>query len=166
MGVTAPLRREHQELLPHIEALCAVAEAAEGDRDTLVKALDDTLTFLERHLIPHAQAEDAVLYPKVEQVMRAPGATATMRRDHEEVVELTRRLRRLRDGLTGPPSSGPLSSEQRRGLQRLLYGLHAVVRLHFAKEEEVYLPLLDAELTAEDAAAMFQAMHGSASLPS
>ncbi|GAA2287316.1 hypothetical protein GCM10010149_37080 [Nonomuraea roseoviolacea subsp. roseoviolacea] len=35
MSVTTPLHEEHQELLPHVEALRTVAEAAEGDHDTL-----------------------------------------------------------------------------------------------------------------------------------
>jgi hypothetical protein len=29
-------------------------------------------------------------------------------------------------------------------LQELLYGLHALISVHFEKEEEIYLPLLDA----------------------
>jgi hypothetical protein len=40
----------------------------------------------------------------------------------------------------------------------VLYGLYAVVKLHFAKEEEVYLPILDARLTHEEASRMFEAM--------
>jgi len=36
------------------------------------------------------------------------------------------------------------------------------VKLHFAKEEEIYLPLLDAKLTAEEAHAMFEAMEAAA----
>jgi iron-sulfur cluster repair protein YtfE (RIC family) len=28
-------------------------------------------------------------------------------------------------------------------LQELLYGLHALITIHFEKEEEIYLPLLD-----------------------
>jgi iron-sulfur cluster repair protein YtfE (RIC family) len=157
MGVTKPLRDEHRELLPRVESLRAAAEAAEGDSDTLLTMLDGALAFLHRHLIPHAQAEDAALYPKVEQVMRAPGATATMRRDHVEVVALTQELQRLRDSL-----SGQLVVDQRRALQRVLYGLYAVIRLHFAKEEEVYLPVLDAGLAPDEADAMFTAMREAA----
>ena len=40
----------------------------------MLAALDAALAFLRESLIPHAQAEDAVLYPMVEQVMHAPGA--------------------------------------------------------------------------------------------
>ena len=157
MSVTKPLREEHRELLPQIESLRTAAEAAESDGDGLLTALDAALAFLRHHLIPHAQAEDAALYPKVEQVMQAPGATATMRRDHAEVVGLTGQLQHLRDSLSDPPTD-----DQRRALQRVLYGLYAIIRLHFAKEEEVYLPVLDAALTPDDAAAMFKAMHEAA----
>ena len=45
---------------------------------------------------PHAKAEDAVLYPEVERVTGAPGATATMRREHVEVERLTAELERIR----------------------------------------------------------------------
>jgi ADP-ribosylglycohydrolase len=40
--------------------------------------------------------------------------------------------------------------------------LYALVRVHFAKEEEVYLPLLDARLNADEAHAMFEAMEAAA----
>ena len=89
--------------------------------------------------------------------MQAPGATRTMQRDHVEVAALTRELTRTRESLTGVPAA-----DQRRALQRNLYGLSAVVRLHFAKEEEVYLPVLDAGLSPEEATEMFRAMHESA----
>ena len=157
MSVTQPLRNEHRELLPRVESLRVAAEAAESDGDGLRALLDEALAFLEGQLIPHAQAEDAELYPKVEQVMQAPGATRTMQRDHVEVLVLTQELTRLRDSLTDAPTG-----DQRRALQRTLYGLYAVVRLHFAKEEEVYLPVLDAGLSPEEATEMFRAMHEAA----
>jgi iron-sulfur cluster repair protein YtfE (RIC family) len=156
MGVADPLRTEHAELLPRLEALPVAAIAAEGSEDEVLAALDTALVFLRESLIPHAQAEDAVLYPRVEQVMQAPGATATMSRDHVEVVRLTADLERVRDSLQGAPDP-----DQRRELQRILYGLYAIIRLHFAKEEELYLPLLDAGLGSAEAAEMFRAMHES-----
>jgi hypothetical protein len=42
-------------------------------------------------------------------------------------------------------------------------GPYAIIRMHFAKEEEeVYLPLLDARLAPADAEEMFHAMYESA----
>jgi hypothetical protein len=40
-----------------------------------------------------------------------------------------------------------------------VYGL---VKVHFAKEEEVYLPILDQQLTPESAQEMFEAMEAAA----
>ncbi len=81
-----------------------------------------------------------------------------MQRDHAEVHRLTEELGALRDQI----GASTLTSEQVYGLRRVLYGLYALVKLHFAKEEEVYLPLLDAGLTQQDADAMFQAMEQAA----
>jgi iron-sulfur cluster repair protein YtfE (RIC family) len=152
MSVPEPLRIEHTHLLPHLESLPQAALALEGGGDPRA-ALDAALDFLHSVLIPHAESEDAALYPVVERVMKAPGATATMSRDHRGVVQLARDLGQVRDSLDGPPDP-----DQRRELQRLLYGLHAIIQLHFAKEEELYLPLLDAGLTQAEADDMFRAM--------
>lgn len=157
MTVTEPLRAEHAQLLPRLESLPDAALALERGDDEVPAAVDAALAFLRDTLIPHAEAEDAALYPVVERVMSAPGATATMSRDHLEVVQLTAHLQRLRDLLLGAPDP-----DQRRELQRVLYGLYAIIRLHFAKEEEVYLPLLDAGLAKAEADEMFHAMHESA----
>ena len=110
------------------------------------------------HLIPHAQAEDAALYPIVGRIMGAPEATATMRRDHAEVGRLTGELGALRARL----AAGVAEEAVLRDLRRVLYGLYALVTVHFAKEEEVYLPLLDARLTADAATELFRDMEAAA----
>ncbi|HWL35551.1 MAG TPA: hemerythrin domain-containing protein [Frankiaceae bacterium] len=155
MSATDPLRDEHRALLPLIEDIRIAAEAADViSRSTLVAEIDAVLRFLTGHLVPHARAEEAALYPAVERVLGAPGATATMTRDHVEVGRLVEELTAERDALAG--GAGP---DRVRAVQRLLYGLYAVLRLHFAKEEEVYLPLLDAALTPAEASAMFAEMN-------
>ncbi len=42
-----------------------------------------------------------------------------------------------------PDGDEPLLPDDLRDLRRTLYGLHAILRLHFAQEEEQYLPLLE-----------------------
>ncbi len=49
-----------------------------------------------------------------------------------------------------------------RVLRRVLYGLYALVAIHFAKEEDIYLPLLDTRLTAQEAQQMFKEMERAA----
>jgi iron-sulfur cluster repair protein YtfE (RIC family) len=156
---TQPLRDEHRELRPHVERLRQAAEAV-GDAPTpaLRALLDEASEFLGRHLIPHAQAEEAALYPIVARLMGAPEATATMRRDHFEIGKSVAELRTLRDHL----ADTAYQPGEAESLRRALYGLYAVIALHFAKEEEVYLPLLDARLTEAEAQEMFQRMEHAA----
>ena len=65
VGVADPVRTEHAELLPRLEALPAAAIGTEGSEDEVLAAWIPTLAFLRESLIPHAGAEDAVLYPTV-----------------------------------------------------------------------------------------------------
>ncbi len=156
---TQPLRDEHGELLPHIEALRTVADSVgEAPSESLRRGIDEAYEFLSRHLIPHAQAEEKALYPTVARLLGVPEATATMSRDHVEVGRLTAELASLRSAL----ATGDVDPLQEKTLRRVLYGLYALVKVHFAKEEEVYLPLLDARLTTEEASRMFEAMEAAA----
>jgi iron-sulfur cluster repair protein YtfE (RIC family) len=160
--VTQPLREEHKELLPHIESLKAAGDAVgESVTPALRNAVDEAYAFLVYHLIPHAQAEDKALYPMVQKVMGAAEATGTMSRDHVEVGRLTAELGALR-ALYAQLGAGWLAPAQANALRAVLYGLYALVKVHFAKEEEVYLPLLDARLTQGEAHAMFEAMEAAA----
>lgn len=158
--ITQPLRDEHQELFPHIESLRLAGDAVSQElTSTDLASIDEAYSFLTHHLIPHAQAEDKALYPVVQQAMGAAQATATMQRDHVEVLSLTQELGRLRAQISG----ADISTDQLQALRRLLYGLYTLVKVHFAKEEEIYLPLLDQKLTEEEAHAMFEAMEAAAS---
>jgi iron-sulfur cluster repair protein YtfE (RIC family) len=153
--VTAPLRAEHRELIPHVEQLRGVADSiGEVPLDRLRRDTESAYGFLVHHLLPHAQAEERALYPVVARVLGAARATDTMRRDHAEIGRLARELDVLRAGMGG----GTLDPTIARDLRRVLYGLYALVRVHFAKEEEVYLPILDGALTADEARAMYAAM--------
>ena len=143
---TQPLRDEHKELLPHIELLRTLADSiGEAPSESLRRDLHEAHMFLTHHLLPHAQAEERVLYPMVGRLMGAPEATATMSRDHVEVSRLTEELGGLRSHLVG----ASMSETQEKALRRVLYSLYAIVKIHFAKEEEIYLPVLDARLAAE-----------------
>jgi hypothetical protein len=59
---------------------------------------------------------------------------ASMARAHVEIAHLTRVYRSLVDDL---PVTGP-AHDDLMDLRRVMYGLHAILRLHFAQEEEAY----------------------------
>jgi hemerythrin-like domain-containing protein len=155
---TEPFREEHRYLLPHVEALAEAGDAVGlVSLEELGVKVDAAHAFLVERLIPHATAEDEVLYAELDRLLGENGgtrATDTMRRDHVEVARLTERLGALREQL----HEGVMEPKEERGLRRVLYGLSALVGLHFAKEEEVYLPLLDRELTEGEARELFERM--------
>lgn len=163
IGITArptePLREEHLQLLPRIHALGDVAGLVGDAPDVQVRsAIEDAYTFLAFELLPHALAEEAALYPAVEAAMEAPGATDTMRREHLEIRRLIDDLGSVRDSLSW--SLSDRSNE--RELRRILYGLLALVRGHFAKEEELYLEILDARLDDAAAGDLFERLEAAA----
>jgi hemerythrin-like domain-containing protein len=158
MSTMQPLRDEHRELLPHIEEIRVVADGVGAvPPDVLRTQIAAVSTFLREHLIPHAKAEEAVLYPEVERAMAAPRATASMSRDHVEVAALTRELA----AIEGRIADGVASADE-TALRRVLYGLYALVKLHFTEEEEIYVPVLEDALDPDDAREMFDRMEAAA----
>jgi iron-sulfur cluster repair protein YtfE (RIC family) len=129
---TEAFREEHQHLLVHVGqirvAASEVADLAVEEREAVVGRV---LEFLRTTLVPHAEWEEQVLYIAVGELLGDVKATATMSRDHVAIGRMIEAL-----------AEADLNDVAR--LQELLYGLHALITVHFEKEEEVYLPLLDA----------------------
>ncbi len=158
-SLTQPLRDEHKELYPQVEMLRLAGDAVYESLTTSAHAkIEEAYHFLTHQLLPHAQAEEAALYPMVQKAMGAPEATATMSRDHVEVERLTNELATLRVH----HSQLSITTLQAQALRRVLYGLYALVKVHFAKEEEIYLPLLDDKLSKAEAHEMFEKMEAAA----
>ncbi len=157
--LTQPLRDEHKELFPYVDRIRQVAELiGEAPIAEIRRGVEEVYDFLANHLKPHAEAEEAALYPVVQKVLGSPDATKTMSRDHVEVGFYIEELASLRNDLTGEA----LTTTQIKSLRRVLFGVYGLVKVHFAKEEEVYLPILDQRLTPESAQEMFGAMEAAA----
>ncbi|MFZ2095344.1 MAG: hemerythrin domain-containing protein [Anaerolineales bacterium] len=154
-SLTQPLRDEHKELYPQVESMRLAGDAINESLTSSAHArIEEAYYFLTHDLLPHAQAEEKALYPMVQKIMGSPQATATMSRDHEEVERLTQELGTLQVHKT----QLFITFSQAMALRRVLYSLYTLVKLHFAKEEEIYLPLLDAKLTTGEADEMFEKM--------
>ena len=154
-SVTERLRAEHRELLPHLAELDQTpSELHAWGTQQVRDRLRAIVTFLRSDLVPHATAEEAVLYPAVEQAMGAPGATATMRADHAEIMARIDRLASTVEVLSEPwPRPGVIDD-----VAVQLAGLSAIIRLHLRKEEDLLLPALDRALTREAAEDLFARM--------
>ena len=74
---------------------------------------------------------------------------AAMHRTHREVQQLGGLLGRMVADL---PAEGP-DQAMANDFRRVLYGLDAILRLHFAQEEEMYYGLADTQRERRDTAA-------------
>jgi heavy metal translocating P-type ATPase len=132
---SAGLRAAHIGLEPEIARIRATADVL----DTLppaaaLAALEGIRRFVSDDLLPHEELEDRTIYPMLAAAMGSDDATASMHGTHQEIFRRARLLDRLVRDL---PSEGP-SDGDRTDLQRLLYGMEAILRLHQAQEEDLY----------------------------
>jgi len=90
-------------------------------------------------IIPHETDEDRVLYPVIATALGGTDPTATMSRAHSEITRLSTQVGMVIDRI----GEGAPAAAEARDLQRLLYGLYALLELHFAQEDESFLSLVD-----------------------
>jgi iron-sulfur cluster repair protein YtfE (RIC family) len=148
MRPTEPFRHEHEQLLDHIEHIAHAAREmprlSEEERDELRTRI---LGFLRGTLLPHARAEEEILYPEWAKLVGFPDAAVPMVHDHEAIVS---RVKRLEAADPGDVDT----------LQELLYSLYALISVHFRKEEDIQLPAFDA--APEVAASVLERMSADA----
>ncbi len=129
---------EHRELRPDIDVLRAAADSlgsAPGPASLALVRRAHQLLVTE--IEPHEQAEDRQLYPLIADALGGTDPTGTMSRTHAEIGRLTARTGSILNRI-GDDTPAPADILE---LRRLLYGLHAILELHFAQEEESYLSL-------------------------
>ena len=132
MRPTEPVRREHEELVEHIEHLAVAAREMPRLSDEEREVVRGRIVgFLRGTLLPHAHAEEEVLYPEWAQLVGFADAAVPMVHDHEAIVA---RIERLEAADVADVDT----------LQELLYGLYALISVHFRKEEDLQLPAFDA----------------------
>lgn len=142
-------RAEHREFAPELARIRAIADRldavppAEARRE-----LERIRWFLLERLPRHEQEEEAAVYPVVARLVGGEDPMASMERAHMEIEHLARVFGHLVSDL---PDDGP-EREDLVDLRRVLYGLHAILRLHFAQEEEAY-SWLASDRSPDDAAA-------------
>ncbi len=134
--------REHQRIADDIEQLRLAADAlATHPAPGAMARVRQVHQVLVEEVGPHELAEQAELYPVMDRVLGTPQATATMSRAHAEISHQIRRLGQLIEEVgPGEPDDADLAE-----LRSLLYGLHAILRLHTAQEDESYLSLADGQ---------------------
>lgn len=154
------IRAHHRSLAETLNSYASDVEAGVADLDASnLSALFNGLTdFLSGELLPHARGEDQTLYPALDPIIREHGSpTATMRVDHEFIAEYARQIDETIRAVRS-------ASERERGrltqqLARLVAQLQAIFAMHLAKEERVYLPLVEQAISAGNQHELLAALH-------
>ena len=130
---------EHDRMRDDVSILRdAAQQISAGRHDTALQTLCTADDFLRDTLLPHEDAEDAALYPALAGPLGGAEATATMSRMHAEIHRLARRLHSHREIAE---TAGTVTEEQSDDLLACLYGLYALLCLHFVQEEENFFVL-------------------------
>jgi soluble P-type ATPase len=125
----------HRSLRPRVSELAELAvRLDELPRTEALARLRQTVRMLEEELLPHESDEQRTAYPILEHLLPGEDPTGPLIHTHGEIRRLSRLLSR-RVAQLAP--SGP-ESEDLREIRRLLYGLNAILTLHFAQEDELY----------------------------
>jgi hypothetical protein len=134
---------EHDELRDTIGLLRDTAnQLSTGTGPAVVESLSRVHAFLTERILPHERAEEVQLYPALAGPLGGREATATMSRTHAEIQRLSDRIG---THLALAEASNAIQPDQVADLLACLYGLYAVLRLHFLQEEENYFTLADDE---------------------
>jgi heavy metal translocating P-type ATPase len=140
--VAERFRAEHRAFAPELQRLRTAADRLGTlPPDEARRELEAVRRFLVERLPQHEEEEEAAVYPVVARLMGGEDPMSSMARAHIEISHLARVYRQLLEDL---PPEGP-TPEDLMDLRRVLYGLHAILRLHFAQEEEAYAWLSSAE---------------------
>jgi heavy metal translocating P-type ATPase len=139
-ALTRRFQGEHRAIQADVdEVRSAAAVLRDLDPAEAVTRVRNVHRLLVDEVEPHERAEQEVLYPTIDRLIGGRDPTGPMSRAHVEIAHQIRRLGSLLDDI-GP--EGP-DEEDIADLERLLYGLHAILALHTAQEDESYLSLAD-----------------------
>jgi heavy metal translocating P-type ATPase len=126
------LKGEHVPLMPIIDRLVRLADqAGTMPAATIRHELLALSALLHEQLLPHESNDDAALYPELSQIIGGEDPMAAMSSAHREIYRLSSLLDR--SARNESYDDAALSD-----VRRTLYSLDAVLRLHFAQEEEIY----------------------------
>ncbi|MCU0484097.1 MAG: hemerythrin domain-containing protein [Chloroflexi bacterium] len=153
----------HERLQPGIAQILETAELVgsvpcEDLRPQVLAAR----AFVSGTLLPHMEAAERAIYPALEAVLSDPQAMAPMAREHAEIRSLCAELGRICDRHASPDV--PFTPGDGMAVRRILFRLHAILRIHL-DEEEHYLTVLRRNLSEEETAELARDLEHATSIP-
>jgi len=128
------LAEGHGPLRLVLEDLRSVARVLDvSDEQTALASLREVSARISEEVVPHEREDESQIYPGVAERLGGIDPLAPMSRTHQEIFHLASLLDRLVDDA----SADGFGDEDRSEARRILYALDAILRLHFAQEEEL-----------------------------
>lgn len=158
--LSAAIRAHHRALADTLDNYTADVEAGVADLDSasLAELLNGLTEFLSGELLPHAAGEEKTLYPALDPVIREHGSpTATMSVDHEYIGEYAKQITETARALHSADTRE--RAVLARKLARQVIQLQGLFSVHLAKEERVYLPLIEKAISSGDQQELLAALH-------
>jgi len=124
------------------------------------QAFQEECSFIIGRLVPHMEAIESTRYGRLEQVMDGRHSMAPMRQEHERLRGLFESLCEYGELV----AAEGLTEGDQVGLRRVLYRLYAMLKVHLA-EEDLYLGVLDRNLSAEEKDVLAQGIDHARSEP-
>lgn len=142
---THMLRAHHAELEEqfeqHVETVTGLSEMGDGAEEVL----HGLVHFLKHEILTHADGEQKHLYARVCDLKGDDSYTATMEVDHEFVESYVHDLEHaVERALEGG------SDQDLLGVKLAAARVEGILTPHFEKEDRVFLPVLDENLTEEE----------------
>lgn len=128
------LKEEHLRIMPQLDEIAHLADRLDHlSAHEAVAEMRRLDRFIQDELLPHERADDREIYPILAGLIGGEDPMATMSMSHGEIFRLAGVFHRQVSGL-----EEDLGRTDVFDLRRTMYGLHAVLLLHFAQEEELY----------------------------
>jgi hypothetical protein len=131
---TASLRAEHTKLLASVLAMAQRVETLHEQTTPLQMMMArEVLDLVQKHIAPHAHAEEYTLYPAVDWAAGEGSKVSEISRFEHRIV--AQRCEELDKAIQSGATAGRL--------MHLCYGILGLIMAHFQATEEILLPYLD-----------------------
>jgi hemerythrin-like domain-containing protein len=159
-SLPALTHEHHERIRAHIDRLPDLAEMVGHDDPDFAATLEEEHAFVVGRLVPHMSVIEDTLYGELERLMAGRHSMEPMRQEHEDLRRLSATLGELATRV----SEGTLGRDDEMAMRRVLYRLYSILKVHLA-EEELYLGVLDHNLSDEEKDALAQAIERACAQP-
>lgn len=124
------LQKEHADLQSTLDQIRLLADRLASQQNVTTEEMTELARLIEQKLIPHEQIDERQLHPELAHKMAGNDPMAMLSRTHGEILQLCNQYLLL--------VNQSQDEQQRNEMIGVLYSLSAILKLHFAQENELY----------------------------